>query len=121
MAATRCAVCGTDFRGRSDAVYCSSACRQREHRARTARRTAILRLRAGHVAAPVVTRSEEAYASMRRSVARSLERAREQVDRSRELCRTSTERVEQSVALQQRFTTDRAADALGSIRIESAP
>jgi signal transduction histidine kinase len=37
MAATRrCNMCGTDFNGRTDAVYCSSACRQKAHRARMA-------------------------------------------------------------------------------------
>lgn len=37
-----CVVCGGVFHGRVDAVYCSPACRQKAHRARTARRIAAL-------------------------------------------------------------------------------
>jgi len=33
----RCCVCGTRFHGRSDACYCSGACRQKAYRARIAR------------------------------------------------------------------------------------
>ena len=42
MAAARmhCRVCGTTFYGRADARYCCGACRQKAHRARTARRAA---------------------------------------------------------------------------------
>ena len=35
----RCFVCGTRFYGRSDACYCSGACRQKAYRARMARET----------------------------------------------------------------------------------
>ena len=34
-----CTICGTDFHGRADAAYCSTACRQKAYRTRT--RTAI--------------------------------------------------------------------------------
>jgi hypothetical protein len=40
-------MCGAGFGGRSDAVYCSSACRQKAHRARTAQRIADLEWRPG--------------------------------------------------------------------------
>ena len=30
-----CAVCNTEFHGRADAAYCSTACRQKAYRART--------------------------------------------------------------------------------------
>lgn len=42
MAASQvqCQACGTVFRGRADARYCSNACRQKAHRTRTARRAA---------------------------------------------------------------------------------
>jgi hypothetical protein len=35
----RCWICGTPFYGRSDACYCSGACRQKAYRARTASET----------------------------------------------------------------------------------
>jgi hypothetical protein len=34
MSANTCAECGTEFAGRADAAYCSSACRQRAYRKR---------------------------------------------------------------------------------------
>jgi hypothetical protein len=109
MDAIRCAVCRTRFSGRSDAVYCSPACRQKAHRARTARRTKVLReyLRRTSVAprSPV-----EATRTLQRSVASSLQRARDQVDRSRELCRMTERRLAEGSAYRN-IPSDQAPDA----------
>lgn len=78
-------MCGAGFSARSDAVYCSSACRQKAHRVRTARRLA-------------TARSGPAD-SLRSSVAGTIQRAREQVDRSRELCRISERHLRESEAI----------------------
>jgi hypothetical protein len=96
-----CSMCGVGFSGRSDAIYCSSACRQKAHRQRTARRTAALRetLRQGF--APTRD-SAEARRSLRLAVATSVRRSREQVDRSRELCRMSERRLRESDAILQK-------------------
>ncbi|OBG36286.1 hypothetical protein [Mycobacterium sp. E3198] len=101
MATTMCLMCGANFSARSDAIYCSPACRQKAHRARTAQRTAVLResLRRGFGPAPAD--SAEATA-LRLSVATSVQRAREQVDRSRELCRDSERRLRESDAILRR-------------------
>lgn len=96
MAAMKCALCSTGFTARADAVYCSSACRQKAHRARTARRIAALGLvnRQQNNARP---------AAVRPDVARSIARAREQIAESRRLCRASAERLRDTAALQQSF------------------
>jgi hypothetical protein len=103
MAAVTCAVCRTGFSARSDAVYCSSACRQKAHRARTARRIADLRARVVRTTRPVLSDPNAAGKSLQRAAAGSIQRAREQVQRSRELCRISTERLQQAAAIQQQF------------------
>ncbi len=84
-------MCGANFSARSDAIYCSPACRQKAHRARTVRRAAVLR--------ETLTRSSDAAGSLRQSVAGTVQRAREQVDRSRELCRISERRLRESDAI----------------------
>ncbi|ORW29168.1 hypothetical protein AWB91_24380 [Mycobacterium paraense] len=91
MAMTTCSMCGGAFSARSDAVYCSPACRQKAHRARTAQRTAVLR--------EALRRSSGAAGSLRPSVAGAVQRAREQVDRSRELCRDTERRLRESDAI----------------------
>jgi hypothetical protein len=93
-----CSTCGAGFTGRSDAVYCSSACRQKAHRARTARRTALLRASLRRNFVPTQA-GAEASRLLRLSVATSVQRAREQVDRSRELCRSTERRLRESDAL----------------------
>jgi hypothetical protein len=103
-------MCGTGFSARSDAVYCSSACRQKAHRARTARRIADLRARVVRTTRPVLADPNAAGKSLQRAAAGSIQRAREQVQRSRELCRISTERLQQAAAIQQQFGKE-AADA----------
>lgn len=100
-----CAVCGTGFTGRSDAVYCSAACRQKAHRARTARRVDALRsLRSGRneVRRPVGIRSD---------IAQSIARAREQIAESRRLCRVSAERLQRLEDLQRELAKPREVRA----------
>lgn len=91
MAMTTCSMCDGTFSARSDAIYCSPACRQKAHRARTAHRMAALRATLG--------RSSGAAGSLRPSVAYTVQRAREQVDRSRELCRDTERRLRESDAI----------------------
>ncbi|WP_158086643.1 hypothetical protein [Mycobacterium scrofulaceum] len=104
-----CAVCGTGFTARSDAVYCSSACRQKAHRARSARRTAVLREIVKRSSPTSRAMQSDAGTSLQRSVATSVRRAREQLDRSRELCRTAALRLQQSDAIRQQLRTDWSA------------
>lgn len=87
-------MCGAGFSARADAVYCSSACRQKAHRARSARRVEVLRQNVVRRA----TASEQSR-SLQRTVAGSMQRARQQLDRSRELCRVSELRLQESAAL----------------------
>ncbi|MEE6175439.1 hypothetical protein [Mycobacterium sp. 050134] len=100
MSVTACALCGRSFSARSDAVYCSSACRQKAHRARAARRTAVLRER--------LERHVGFERSLQRSVSRSLEDSRRQVDRSRELRRVAEIRIQRTEALRQEIAMGRA-------------
>lgn len=85
MAATgmTCGICGVVFHGRSDAIYCSPACRQKAHRTRTAERTAAHDL--GFLRKPrpvrVITKPD---------VAGTIQRARREVQRAQELCCTAT-------------------------------
>ena len=71
-----CFICGNGFYARSDAVYCSPACRQKAHRARLARRT-------------------------KPNVAGSAQRAQQALDRARALCRAAADHLEQAAATQQ--------------------
>ncbi|OBH15782.1 hypothetical protein A9X04_12945 [Mycobacterium sp. E3247] len=96
-----CAVCGAGFSARSDALYCTSACRQRAHRARSARRTAELRETVRRSARTARGTPSDVARSLQRSAADSVERARRQVDRSRELCRVSALRLQESDAIRQ--------------------
>ncbi|MGH3967510.1 MAG: hypothetical protein ACRDTV_05175 [Mycobacterium sp.] len=107
MAATSCVLCGIGFAARSDARYCSSACRQKAHRDRTARRIAALgeHLRRSSRPAPIKL---AAARSMRRAAAGVQQRARAHIDQSQELCRTSAERIREAAAIQQQFAEGRA-------------
>ncbi|OBA72387.1 hypothetical protein A5641_08155 [Mycobacterium sp. 1554424.7] len=91
-----CLKCGAGFSGRSDAIYCSSACRQKAHRARTAQRTV---LRESLRQTAPARAGAEAGKLLRLSAATSVRRAPEQVDRSRELCRMSEHRLRESDAI----------------------
>ncbi|OBH84183.1 hypothetical protein A5680_10365 [Mycobacterium sp. E2989] len=93
-------MCGAGFSARSDAVYCSSACRQKAHRGRSARRTAALRetVRQGRMRRGAAF---DASRSLQRSAANSVRRARQQLDRSLELCRTSELRLQERDAIRQ--------------------
>ncbi len=79
-----CEICGAGFSARSDAVYCSSACRQKAHRARTALRTADWEWRQG-------PRRPTPRVLVKPDVAGTIARARVQQRRARELCRTAEE------------------------------
>jgi hypothetical protein len=108
MAAATCALCGTGFSARSDAIYCSSACRQKAHRARTARRIAALgeRLRQASRPAPIKL---DAAKAQRRSPASSLQRARERIDKSHQLCAMSEQRIQRATAIRQQLANLRLA------------
>jgi hypothetical protein len=119
MAAAACAVCGRGFSARSDAVYCSSACRQKQHRARTAERVAVLR--------DLATRSVRA-APATSDVAPLIVRARRNIDHSRELCRLGALRMQRSAEIQHQFSalrrslsTEVAADAYGTAAATPVP
>lgn len=101
-------MCGTDFSARSDAVYCSSACRQKAHRARTAHRIANLHALVSRAATPALADPNATGKSLQQAAASSIQRAREQVERSRELCRISTERLQQGAVIQQQFGNEAA-------------
>lgn len=94
-----CGVCDIRFRGRSDAVYCSPACRQKAHRSRTARRIADLVDPWGRppgIGQPV----------MRREIVETVRRARDEQRRARKLCRDAAAAQRRSLAAQ-RLTTAR--------------
>ncbi|OBG97510.1 hypothetical protein A5697_18795 [Mycobacterium sp. E3251] len=99
-------------------MYCSPACRQKAYRARSTRRMAVLRetLRrsVGRGAHP------EAVRSLHRSVASSMERAREQLARSRELCRVSELRLRESDVICRESLRKRAARAASTSDTERA-
>ncbi|AKS36233.1 hypothetical protein AFA91_09960 [Mycolicibacterium goodii] len=76
-------------------MYCSPACRQKAHRARTARRVAALSRQRSDA-----TSGDVKPVAVRPDIARSLERAREQIAESRRLCRISAERLRRMAALQ---------------------
>lgn len=90
-----CSMCGICFQGRADAIYCSAACRQKSHRARTARRTVELAARR----TPIQTRR----VLIKPDVASTIQRARLEERRARELCRTAAETLRQSVVSQQQL------------------
>ena len=87
MSVVSCVVCGTRFPARSDAVYCSSACRQKAHRVRTAERLAELSDRVKHSVGSRLTKKE---------VAASRQHVENVMRRSRDLCLTAAERVQQA-------------------------
>jgi hypothetical protein len=95
-----CGGCGIGFRGRSDAIYCSSACRQKAHRARTARRIAAL-------AEPRSPRTRPQRRLSKPDVAVTIERARREQSRSRELCRAAADTLRQTIASQRSFALNR--------------
>jgi glutathione S-transferase len=88
-----CGVCGIGFRGRSDARYCSSACRQKAHRDRTARRIAGL-------AEQRQSGAGAARAIIKPDVAGAIKRAADERRRARALCRTSAAILDRRLALQ---------------------
>jgi hypothetical protein len=87
-------MCGTAFGARSDAVYCSSACRQKAHRARTARRIAELQWR--HGSRRVLVKPD---------VAGTIARARLERRRARELSRIATDILNASAESQERLNS----------------
>ncbi len=93
-------MCGADSSKRCDAVHCSAACRQKAHRARSARRIGALQERPAERAVPQPIR-REAAGLLQRAVADSLRRAHERVERSRELRRLSEERLRYCAAARQ--------------------
>ncbi|WP_077090369.1 hypothetical protein [Mycobacterium rhizamassiliense] len=105
MGASSCAVCHAGFFGRTDAVYCSSACRQKAHRARTARRIAVLRERSRPVPATAQTQVE--VSSSLRAAASSMRHSREQIDRAHALCQMSQERLQERAARQHEVAVTR--------------
>jgi hypothetical protein len=106
MTAGACAVCGKGFSARSDAVYCSSACRQKQHRVRTAERVAVLR--------DLVTRSIRP-APETSDAAELMLRAKKNIDHSRELCRLGALRMQRSAEIQQQFNGLRRALSTGAL------
>lgn len=92
-----CGMCGTGFRGRSDAMYCSSACRQKAHRARTARRIA-------EWAGQQQLRARAVRAIVKPDVASTIQRARREQRRARELCRTAADILRDTAAAQGRLS-----------------
>ncbi len=96
MSVMTCAVCGGGFSARSDAVYCSAACRQKAHRARTADTAG----RRG---------DRHDTASLQGACAASLQRAREQVERSRELCRWAERGMQRTAEIRHEVAATRAA------------
>jgi hypothetical protein len=83
-------MCGAAFSARSDAVYCSSACRQKAHRARTLRRIAELDWRPG--SARVLVEAD---------VAGTIARARLEQLRAHELCRIAADILKASAEHEQ--------------------
>jgi hypothetical protein len=108
MATTTCAVCGTGFSGRSDATYCSSACRQKAHRARTARRIAALRANRSH--RPRV--DSDATQLLQLAAADSVQRARQRISHSLELCRTSAKRIQEAAVITEQSAANRLATVM---------
>jgi hypothetical protein len=94
--AVTCGVCGTGFHARAGAIYCSSACRQKAHRARTALRVAGLEARQ-----PAMRSTRRAF--VKPDVAGTIERARQEQCRARELCRTSAEALRESAESHQKL------------------
>lgn len=95
-------MCATSFVARKDAIYCSSACRQKAHRARTARRIAGL----GRVSQRSQVNPDSAK-SVQLAAADSMQRARQRINHSLELCRTSAKRIQQATDLRTESASDR--------------
>jgi hypothetical protein len=105
MSVATCPVCGTGFSARSDAVYCCSACRQKAHRARTAGRIAELSERAKQSFGPALPK---------RNTAASTQRVQDVVHRSRELCLTAAEHMQQAATIHERCRMDRLVSRAAS-------
>jgi hypothetical protein len=112
MSVVSCAVCGTSFPARSDAVYCSSACRQKAHRVRTAERLAELSDRVKHSVGSRLTKKE---------VAASRQHVENVMRRSRDLCLTAADRVQQAVATQERCRENGVVPGTSSGDCAAAP
>lgn len=98
-----CAVCAAGFYGRSDARYCSAACRQKAHRAREARRIAALVSRRGLITHPRPSVSRADLDTIRR-------RAHAARDRADELRARSACQLDRARQIQQRAVDRRAAE-----------
>jgi thymidylate kinase len=107
MAPATCAVCATGFVARSDAVYCSSACRQKAHRARTARRVAAL----ARVSQRSQVNSDDAKL-LQLAAANSMQRARQRIKHSLELCRTSAKRIQEAAVIREQSAATRLATVM---------
>lgn len=88
-------------------MYCSAACRQKAHRARTARRVAALSSQRSDTGRNEVRRP----VGIRSDIAQSIARAREQVAESRRLCRVSAERLQRLEDLQRELAKPREVRA----------
>jgi hypothetical protein len=111
MTVLTCSFCGAGFAARSDALYCSPACRQKAHRARTARRTA-----EGLTASP--GRGEQRIPTVKtpdRAVAGYLQRARDQVDRSRELRRRAERGLQRTAVIRRELMDYRRPDTVPAV------
>ncbi|OBG69499.1 hypothetical protein A9X05_04980 [Mycobacterium sp. E3298] len=114
MPGMTCAMCGAGFSARADAVYCSPACRQKAHRVRAARRTAALRETLRRRSATGAGAYSASTRSLQLSVASSMQRSRQQLDRARELCRVSALRLQESDAIRKASLEGRAGWAAKS-------
>jgi hypothetical protein len=120
MSVAMCAVCGAHFSARSDALYCSSACRQKAHRTRTAQRIADLSAQAARSRRPTAAKPDQALSG---------QRVRDVLSRSQELCLIAAEHMRQAAIIAQRgdisrttgTSTAEAAAATVISALEGAP
>ena len=100
-------MCATAFSGRSDARYCSPACRQKAHRDRTARRLTEWAQRAGRGSR--TGPDQLVAAEIGRTAVRARHAARQNMQRSRELSRASAEHVQRAATLRRQAVEVRLA------------
>ena len=98
--ALTCVMCGTGFFARSDAVYCSPACRQKAHRARQAGRIA-------EVAGRNCPKHGSERLLRKPDVAGTFQRARRELARAQDLCRKAAESLQQAATTPQRLVRGR--------------
>lgn len=108
-AALTCPVCRARFHARSDAVYCSDACRQRAYRNRIARRSAALavRHRPKQHSVRVLTKPD---------IGATFARAQSARDRAREVCRAAADSVYQAETARRRRAERPSALTTDAIR-----